>query len=113
MTSILTGNAYPSTSPARIGADRSDLGGRDVIEEFSKWAHMSKAEQIRARYLEQHDMSEADLKEMSESERESVEDEIAQLVLRAYKMPSQDAAPSGQSGMLLNLRLSSMALESD
>lgn len=111
MTSITASNTYPSASPAKADASSGSARSDELLEEFTKWAHMTKAEQIRAKYLEQHDMSEADLKHMNESERQSVEDEIAQLVSHAFKMPGEATGPSDQSTSLLNLRLSAMVFE--
>lgn len=117
MTSITANTSYHySTSPYRTDSGSSSSTGNDLLDEFSKWAHMTKAEQIREKYLEQHDLTEADLKDMSEDELKSVEDEIAQLIQRAYKMPARDPAASDLAASdlgpsLLNQRLSAMAID--
>jgi hypothetical protein len=53
-----------------------------LVDEFSKWGNMTPAEYIRARYLEQHDMTEADLAAMPADQRAAIEKEIAEQIKR-------------------------------
>ncbi|MBY3216250.1 hypothetical protein HFO21_18125 [Rhizobium laguerreae] len=53
-----------------------------LVDEFSKWGNMTPAEYIRARYLEQHDLSEADLAAMPADQRAAIEKEIADQIKR-------------------------------
>ncbi|TAX33713.1 hypothetical protein [Rhizobium leguminosarum] len=48
-----------------------------LVDEFSKWGNMTPAEYIRARYLEQHDLTEDDLAAMPAEQRAAIEKEIA------------------------------------
>ncbi|UWM76690.1 hypothetical protein N1937_05470 [Rhizobium sp. WSM4643] len=53
-----------------------------LVDEFSKWGNMTPAEYIRARYLEQHDLTEADLAAMPADQRAAIEKEIADQIKR-------------------------------
>ncbi|MGR9448590.1 hypothetical protein [Rhizobium leguminosarum] len=53
-----------------------------LVDEFSKWGNMTPAEYIRARYLEQHDLTEADLAAMPADQRAAIEKEIAEQIKR-------------------------------
>ncbi|MGO7531196.1 hypothetical protein [Rhizobium leguminosarum] len=53
-----------------------------LVDEFSKWGNMTPAEYIRARYLEQHDLTGADLAAMPADQRAAIEKEIAEQIKR-------------------------------
>ncbi|MDV4154238.1 hypothetical protein ACCT14_16095 [Rhizobium brockwellii] len=53
-----------------------------LVDEFSKWGNMTPAEYIRARYLEQHDLTEDDLAAMPAEQRAAIEKEIADQIKR-------------------------------
>ncbi|WP_245456131.1 hypothetical protein [Rhizobium leguminosarum] len=53
-----------------------------LVDEFSKWGNMTPAEYIRARYLEQHDLTEADLAAMPADQRAAIEKEVADQIKR-------------------------------
>ncbi|MGO4136626.1 hypothetical protein ACEQ6A_18985 [Rhizobium brockwellii] len=53
-----------------------------LVDEFSKWGNMTPAEYIRARYLEQHDLTEDDLAAMPADQRAVIEKEIAEQIKR-------------------------------
>ncbi|MBY3595778.1 hypothetical protein [Rhizobium bangladeshense] len=55
---------------------------QSLIDEFSEWGNMTPAEYIRARYLEQHDLTEADLAAMPADQRAAIEKEIAEQIKR-------------------------------
>lgn len=53
-----------------------------LVDQFSKWGNMTPAEYIRARYLEQHDLTEDDLAAMPADQRAAIEKEIAEQIKR-------------------------------
>ncbi|WP_454747856.1 hypothetical protein [Ciceribacter selenitireducens] len=53
---------------------------KDLLAEFSKWAHMDVAEMIRAKYLEDHGLTEESLAAMDPEARKAIEEEIAELI---------------------------------
>ncbi|AUW41465.1 hypothetical protein [Rhizobium leguminosarum] len=67
----------PSDDEAAASAAHDSL-----VDEFSKWGNMTPAEYIRARYLEQHDLTEADLAAMPADQRAAIEKEIAEQIKR-------------------------------
>lgn len=67
--------AAPPGQSAGSGPPASGLSG-GIVEEFLKWAQMSPAEQIRARYLEEEGLSEDSLDALPPEERARIETEI-------------------------------------
>ena len=96
-----TGQTAPSTSdvdadksdgaaPSINGSDSSsDSSSQDIADEFSKWAHMTPAEKIRARYLEQHHLTEESLRALPADQQKAINDEIAKLVKQQLGIDSQ------------------------
>lgn len=73
--------------------------GSSVSDEFLKRAKMSLAEQIRAKILEAHGLSEEDLRSMDPKERAPIEEEIRKAVERAMGVEKQqDDAASDIAG---------------
>lgn len=84
-----TGQTAPSTSdadadesdsaaPSINGSDSSsDTSSQDILDEFTKWAHMTPAEKIRAQYLEKHNLTEDSLKQLPPDEQKAINDQIA------------------------------------
>ncbi|MBC7311749.1 MAG: hypothetical protein H5U11_04560 [Rhizobium sp.] len=58
--------------------ERTDA--KDLLAEFSKWAHMDAAEMIRAKYLEDKGLTEESLAAMDPDARKAIEEEIAELI---------------------------------
>lgn len=66
-------------------AGKSGDDGADTPEaQFTKLGRMSLAERIRAQILEKHQLTEADFKKLSDSDRQAIEDEIREAILKAY-----------------------------
>lgn len=53
---------------------------KDLLAEFSKWAHMDAAEMIRAKYLDEKGLTEESLAAMDPEARKAIEEEIAELI---------------------------------
>jgi len=53
---------------------------KDLLADFSKWAHMDAAEMIRAKYLEDKGLTEESLVAMDPEARKAIEEEIAELI---------------------------------
>ncbi|PPJ45367.1 hypothetical protein C0075_06285 [Rhizobium sp. KAs_5_22] len=53
---------------------------KDLLAEFSKWAHMDVAEMIRAKYLEDKGLTEESLAAMDPEARKAIEEEIAERI---------------------------------
>ena len=53
---------------------------KDLLEEFSRWAHMDVAEMIRAKYLEDNGLTEETLAAMDPEARKAIEEEIAERI---------------------------------
>jgi hypothetical protein len=58
--------------------ERTDA--KDLLVEFSKWAHMDAAEMIRAQYLEDNGLTEESLAAMAPEARKAIEEEIAERI---------------------------------
>ncbi len=53
---------------------------KDLLAEFSKWAHLDLAEMIRAKYLADNGLTEESLAAMDPEARKAIEEEIAELI---------------------------------
>lgn len=62
----------------------------DLIAEFKLWADMTPAERIRAQYLEDHDLTEEDLKAMGDDDRNAILEEIREAVARQLSIPATE-----------------------
>lgn len=60
-----------------------------VADEFMELAKKTYAERIREQYLEEHDLTEEDLKAMSPEDRKAVEAEIRKAILEAMGVNGQ------------------------
>ena len=67
-----------------------------LVDEFSKWGNMTPAEYIRARYLEQHDLTEADLAAMPADQRAAIEKEIAEQIKREMAGVEDDGTKTAE-----------------
>ncbi|MDY6963140.1 MULTISPECIES: hypothetical protein [Pseudorhizobium] len=70
----------------------SDSSGSAAEQEFSKLADMDFGEMVRAKYLEDHDLTEADLRKMAVEEREMIEAEIRAAILKAMGITAPEKA---------------------
>jgi hypothetical protein len=61
----------------------SGSSGSAAEQEFLKLADMDLGEVVRAKYLEEHDLTETDLRHMAVEEREVIEAEIRDAILKA------------------------------
>ncbi|WFU09865.1 hypothetical protein QA646_03080 [Rhizobium sp. CB3090] len=96
-----TGETAPSTSdvdadqsygtaPSINGSDSSsDSSSQDIVDEFTKLAHMTPAEKIRAQYLEQHNLTEESFRKLPVDQQKAINDEIAKLVKQQLGIDSQ------------------------
>lgn len=76
-------------------AEKSKHDAKSVIDEFTKWAHMTPPERIRAPYLEAHGMSEGDLSHLPPDVQQEIEDEIKKQI----EQQTQDQTKSQLSGL--------------
>lgn len=79
-----------------IRSEASDVQGNSPEEEFSRMSQMTLAERIRAKILDEHDLSESDLANLSEEQRKAIEDEIALAVKQAYGIVDEAGAGTDQ-----------------
>jgi hypothetical protein len=61
----------------------SGSSGSAAEQEFVKLADMDLSEMVRAKYLEEHDLTETDLRHMAVEERDVIEAEIRDAILKA------------------------------
>lgn len=54
------------------------LSSDALLAEFSKWANMSPAEKIRAQYLDEHQLTEDQLKQLPSDQQKAINDAITQ-----------------------------------
>ncbi|GEO86300.1 hypothetical protein RNA01_32320 [Ciceribacter naphthalenivorans] len=75
---------------------------KDLLAEFSKWAHMDVAEMIRAKYLEDNGLTEESLAAMDPEARKAIEEEIAERIKSLLGIDkgatSADTAEPNQAG---------------
>lgn len=69
-------DSLSSTGTSSISGVSEESASQTLLDELSKWARMSPAERIRANYLEDHELTEDDLKAMTDKDRAVIEDEI-------------------------------------
>lgn len=72
--------------------ERTDA--KDLLAEFSKWAHMDAAEMIRAKYLEDKGLTEKSLAAMDPVARKAIEEEIAERIKNQLRVDK--GATSGE-----------------
>ncbi|MEF0939747.1 hypothetical protein [Rhizobium sp. BR 362] len=67
----------------------SDSASQDIVDEFTKLAHMTPAEKIRAQYLEQHNLTEESLRKLPADQQKAINDEIAKQVKQQLGIDNQ------------------------
>ncbi|MBB3135727.1 hypothetical protein FHS26_003473 [Rhizobium pisi] len=82
----------PSDKEAAASAAHDSL-----VDEFSKWGNMTPAEYIRARYLDQHDLTEAGLAAMPADQRAAIEKEIADQIKREMAGIDDDGTETAEA----------------
>jgi hypothetical protein len=82
----------PESAAARMGDA--------AAEEFLKFAKMSPAEKIRYAYLQEHGLSEDDLKGMSAADREAIEAEIRQQIRQSVERSTEK-----KTGQITNIHV--------
>ena len=73
------------------GPPASGLSG-GVVDEFLKWAQMSPAEQVRARYLEEEGLTEESLDALPPEERARIETEIENRMKSEFRTAAESPA---------------------
>lgn len=66
----------------------------DAEQKFSEFANMNVAELIRAKYLEENNLTEEDLANMTPEQRAAIEDEIKKAVEQALGVDSKNGQTS-------------------
>ncbi len=94
--------------PAKQGEDES----KALFEDIARFARMSPADLIRAKYLSDHDMTEESLQALPDDERRKIEAEIVEQVKTELGVPNRPAAapaqqPSGEPDFMTLLELAS------
>jgi hypothetical protein len=79
-----------------IRSEATEARGTSPEEEFSRMSQMTLAERIRAKILEEHDLTEADLAGLPEEQLKAIEDEIAQAIKQAYGIEDESGTETGQ-----------------
>lgn len=77
-------------APAASAVKAEAAGKEDAKEEFMKLANMNPAQRMRYLWLKQHKMSEEDLKSMSPTKRQAIEDQIAAEIKRSIEQRVDD-----------------------
>ncbi|MBB4568324.1 hypothetical protein [Rhizobium leucaenae] len=89
-TSDVDADQSDGTAPSINGSDSSSNSvSQDIVDEFTKLAHMTPAEKIRAQYLEQHNLMEESFRKLPADQQKAINDEIAKQVKQQLGIDNQ------------------------
>lgn len=73
-------------------SEKTKAAKSDAAEAFLKWARMNPIERVRAKYLEDHNLTEEQLAAMPDKDRQKIEDEIRRMIERMLNDKAKEKA---------------------